>query len=119
MSDRGGIPASHGREAVKARAPGPTDITAEKGARRRRLRAAGHDVVVPVVADRAGPVDWARFDGPDALAAGPFGLWEPTGRRLGPGAVQHARLVLLPALAADRHGVRLGQGGGFYDRTLP
>jgi len=157
---------------VTARAPGPTDIAAEKAAWRRRiraarlardpevrarhsalltdaalelagrtdgglvcahlpvgvepwsvsgveaLRAAGHDVVVPVVADRAGPLDWARFDGPDALAAGPFGLWEPTGRRLGPGAVQHARLVLLPALAADRHGVRLGQGGGFYDRTL-
>ena len=27
--------------------------------------------------------------------------------------------MLLPALAADRRGVRLGQGGGFYDRTLP
>jgi len=173
MSDRGGIPASHGREEVKARAPGPTDIAAEKAAWRRRiraarlardpevrarhsalltdaalelagrtegglvcahlpvgvepwsvsgveaLRAAGHDVVVPVVADRAGPLDWARFDGPDALAAGPFGLWEPTGRRLGPDVVQEARLVLLPALAADRYGVRLGQGGGFYDRTLP
>jgi len=46
-------------------------------------------------------------------------LWEPTGRRLGPDVVQEARLVLLPALAADRYGVRLGQGGGFYDRTLP
>ena len=39
--------------------------------------------------------------------------------RLGPHAVRRARLVLLPALAADRRGVRLGQGGGFYDRTLP
>ena len=83
------------------------------------LRAAGHEVLLPVVADRAGPLDWARYEGPDTLAPGPFGLREPAGTRLGPGAVRHARLVLLPALAADRTGVRLGQGGGFYDRTLP
>jgi 5-formyltetrahydrofolate cyclo-ligase len=83
------------------------------------LRVAGHEVLLPVVADRAGPLDWARYRGPDALAAGPFGLREPAGPRLGPSAVAAARLVLLPALAADRHGVRLGQGGGFYDRTLP
>jgi 5-formyltetrahydrofolate cyclo-ligase len=82
------------------------------------LRAAGHDVWLPVVADRAGPLDWARFEGLAALARGPFGLREPTGPRLGPGAVAAARLMLLPALAADRTGVRLGQGGGFYDRTL-
>jgi len=54
-----------------------------------------------------------------ALAPGPFGLLEPAGPRLGVAVVGHARLVLLPALAADRRGVRLGQGGGFYDRTLP
>jgi 5-formyltetrahydrofolate cyclo-ligase len=83
------------------------------------LRAAGHDVLLPVVADRAGPLDWARYTATDALAPGPFGLLEPVGPRLGPEAVGRARLVLLPALAADRRGVRLGQGGGFYDRTLP
>ena len=83
------------------------------------LHAAGHEVLLPVVADRDGPLDWARYTGTDALGPGPFGLREPSGERLGPGAVGRARLVLLPALAADRHGVRLGQGGGFYDRTLP
>jgi len=83
------------------------------------LHAAGHEVLLPVVADRSGPLDWAHYTGADALQAGPFGLREPSGRRLGPGAVARARLVLLPALAADRRGVRLGQGGGFYDRTLP
>ena len=72
-----------------------------------------------MVADRDGPLDWARYTGTDALVAGPFGLREPSGQRLGPEAVGRARLVLLPALAADRRGVRLGQGGGFYDRTLP
>jgi 5-formyltetrahydrofolate cyclo-ligase len=83
------------------------------------LRAAGHEVLLPVVAGADAPLDWARYDGPGALAPGPFGLREPTGRRLGPDGVVRARLVLLPALAADRRGVRLGQGGGFYDRTLP
>jgi 5-formyltetrahydrofolate cyclo-ligase len=83
------------------------------------LRAAGHEVLLPVVADRVGPLDWARYTGPDALVAGPFGLREPAGPRLGPEAVTRARLLLLPALAADRRGVRLGQGGGFFDRTLP
>jgi 5-formyltetrahydrofolate cyclo-ligase len=83
------------------------------------LRSAGHEVLLPVVADRAGPLDWARYEGPDELIDRPFGLREPAGRRLGPDAVRRAGLVLLPALAADRRGVRLGQGGGFYDRTLP
>jgi 5-formyltetrahydrofolate cyclo-ligase len=83
------------------------------------LRAAGHDVLLPVVADLGGPLNWARYTGPDAFVAGPFGLREPAGPRLGPDAVGRASLVLLPALAVDRQGVRLGKGGGFYDRTLP
>ena len=83
------------------------------------LRSAGHEVLLPVVAGRGEPLDWARYEGADRLVAGPFGLWEPAGTRLGPDAVRRAGLVLLPALAADRSGVRLGQGGGFYDRTLP
>lgn len=82
------------------------------------LHAAGHEVLLPVVADRAGPLDWARYTGTAALVPGPFGLREPAGVRCGPEAVGRARLVLLPALAADRSGVRLGQGGGFYDRSL-
>lgn len=82
------------------------------------LRAAGHEVLLPVVAGRRKPLDWARYTGPDALVPASFGLREPSGPRLGPDAVGRARLMLLPALAVDRHGVRLGQGGGFYDRTL-
>lgn len=78
----------------------------------------GCRVLLPVV-DPAGPLDWAEYEGTEALEAGPLGLREPTGPRLGTAAIAGADLVLVPALAVDRHGVRLGRGGGHYDRTLP
>lgn len=81
------------------------------------LVAAGHRVLLPVVPAAVGPLDWAVHDG--GFAAGPLGLREPTGTRLGRAAIGRAVLVLVPALAADRRGVRLGQGGGYYDRSLP
>ncbi|MBW0117162.1 5-formyltetrahydrofolate cyclo-ligase [Pseudonocardia abyssalis] len=83
------------------------------------LRAAGHEVLLPVVPAGRGPLDWARHDGPGSLAPGPIGLREPSGPRLGPAAITRARLILVPGLAADRRGVRLGRGKGHYDQTLP
>ncbi|HEY0000931.1 MAG TPA: 5-formyltetrahydrofolate cyclo-ligase [Actinoplanes sp.] len=61
-------------------------------------------------------LDWAEFTGP--LAPGRRGLPEPTGPRLGVDAIRSADLVLVPALAVDRRGMRLGRGGGSYDRVL-
>jgi 5-formyltetrahydrofolate cyclo-ligase len=52
------------------------------------------------------------------LARGRFGLLEPVGPRLGPTAIGAADVVVVPALAVDRSGVRLGRGGGYYDRAL-
>ncbi|MDQ2721844.1 MAG: 5-formyltetrahydrofolate cyclo-ligase, partial [Actinomycetota bacterium] len=49
---------------------------------------------------------------------GGFGLLEPTGRTLGPEAITDAHRVVVPALAVDRHGTRLGRGAGYYDRAL-
>lgn len=80
------------------------------------LLARGARVLLPVVS-REGPLDWAEHTG--ALRPGPLGLLEPAGVSLGPAAISTAGLVLLPALAVDRDGVRLGRGGGHYDRSLP
>ena len=96
----------------------PVDVEPWSAAGVEALRSAGHEVLLPVVAQRGSPLDWARYTGPDALVPAAFGLQEPAGPHRGPDAVGSARLVLLPALAVDRRGVRLGQGGGFYDRTL-
>lgn len=82
------------------------------------LRAAGHEVLLPVVV-RGAPLDWARYTGPDDLVPGPIGLREPAGPRLGPGALAEVALVLVPGLAVDRSGTRLGRGAGHYDRSLP
>jgi len=77
----------------------------------------GARVLLPVVAGHR--LDWAWYDGAHALVQSPLGLLEPAGPRLGAEAIGECQLVVVPALAVDRHGHRLGRGGGFYDRALP
>ncbi|MBN1091531.1 5-formyltetrahydrofolate cyclo-ligase [Blastococcus sp. TML/M2B] len=78
------------------------------------LAGAGTRVLLPVVRGRE--LAWAEHDG--RLAPGRFGLLEPVGPRLGPEAIGSADAVVVPALAVSRSGVRLGRGGGYYDRAL-
>jgi 5-formyltetrahydrofolate cyclo-ligase len=78
----------------------------------------GTTVMLPVLRED-NDLDWAVYDGPDTLAPGRFGVLEPVDTRRGIDAIRTAALVIVPALAVDRvSGIRLGRGGGSYDRAL-
>jgi 5-formyltetrahydrofolate cyclo-ligase len=81
------------------------------------LVGAGKRVVLPVLQPDL-DLDWAAYHGPTSLAAAGRGLIEPQGERLGREAVATADVVLVPGLAVSPTGLRMGRGGGSYDRTL-
>jgi 5-formyltetrahydrofolate cyclo-ligase len=81
------------------------------------LRARGVRVLLPVLM-HDNDLDWAAYEGEERLARASRGLIEPVGDRLGSRAVLDAAVVLVPGLAVDHRGMRLGRGGGSYDRAL-
>ena len=78
---------------------------------------AGARVLLPIT-EEPGPLRWARYAGTGDLVPAAFGLREPAGPRLEPAEIETASVVLVPALAVDRAGNRLGRGAGYYDRSL-
>lgn len=76
----------------------------------------GVRVLLPVIAGEQ--LDWADYATSADLAAGPLGIVEPTGPRLGASSLAGADVVIVPALAVDGAGNRLGRGRGYYDRAL-
>lgn len=81
------------------------------------LAVAGKRVVLPLL-EPDNDLDWAAYTGPEGLASAGRGLLEPVGPRLGADAIATADVVVVPGLAVDRTGLRLGRGGGSYDRAL-
>ncbi|MCW2831099.1 MAG: 5-formyltetrahydrofolate cyclo-ligase [Aeromicrobium sp.] len=81
------------------------------------LRDRGIEVLVPVALDDH-ILDWAVHDPAEPLVTTGLGIPEPGGPRLGPGAVGTCDVVIVPALAVDHAGHRLGRGAGYYDRAL-
>jgi 5-formyltetrahydrofolate cyclo-ligase len=85
------------------------------------LTGLGARVLLPVAReDETGiprPLQWGIYRAGDLVDAR-FGLREPGPPWLGVEAIASASVVLVPALAVDLAGVRLGRGAGFYDRSL-
>ena len=82
------------------------------------LHERGYDVVVPVC-EPGRLLSWCRWTPGVPLVPGLFpSLPEPAGPRLAVQDLPELKLLLVPALAVDRDGVRMGQGGGYYDRFL-
>ncbi|MEU6005964.1 5-formyltetrahydrofolate cyclo-ligase [Streptomyces sp. NPDC047453] len=85
------------------------------------LRTRGVCVLLPALLPD-NDLDWGAYTGEGSLTrvqhGGRMALFEPAGERLGPDAVETADVVLLPGLAVDARGMRLGRGGGSYDRVL-
>jgi 5-formyltetrahydrofolate cyclo-ligase len=78
----------------------------------------GVRVLLPLLLDDL-DLEWADYDGDrEGLVEGPRGILQPAGPSLGLAGIAAAELVLVPALAVDSLGRRLGQGGGSYDRAL-
>lgn len=87
-----------------------------------RLRELCGRVLLPVTrigADGEPDALWWGEYGGQPLVAGRYGLLEPDGPGLPPKTLAQASVILVPTLAVDRRGVRLGRGGGYYDRSLP
>lgn len=77
----------------------------------------GVEVIVPIALEN-GYLDWVLLAPGMKTVKTALGIPEPVGERLGPEALASVDLVLVPALAVDHEGNRLGRGAGFYDRAL-
>jgi 5-formyltetrahydrofolate cyclo-ligase len=80
----------------------------------RRLHAEGYRLALPVMQGKGKPLVFRAWTPGDAMDSGVWGIAEPKADK----ATLEPDILIVPLLAFDRRGWRLGYGGGFYDRTL-
>ena len=78
------------------------------------LSAQGHIIGLPVTVARGNPLVFRQWSPGEALERGDFGVPVPSGEA----PVITPDILLVPLLAFDARGHRLGYGAGYYDRTL-
>jgi 5-formyltetrahydrofolate cyclo-ligase len=79
-----------------------------------KLHALGISVLLPVVTAKETPLTFRKWTSGDPLIRGSFNVLEPADDK----KEEIPDILIVPLLAFDGHGFRLGYGGGFYDRTL-
>lgn len=79
----------------------------------------GKRIVVPFCRPEGREMIACQIDGFDELEKGRYGIRAPIAGRLRPVSSGDIGAVLVPAVAFDRRGYRVGYGGGYYDRFLP
>ena len=80
----------------------------------KHLIARGHPIAFPRVVAKGEALSFHLWQEGKLLKAGAFGIPEPSADW----ALAHPRVALVPLLAFDKTGARIGYGGGYYDRTL-
>ena len=81
----------------------------------RQVAEGGGQAALPVIVNEGAPLAFAPWRAGDAMIDGPHGILAPANP---PVDDFQADILLVPLLAFDRRGHRLGQGGGYYDRTI-
>lgn len=81
-----------------------------------QLRRQGKTVLLPRVVDD-GRMEIRMYETPDDLVKGHYGIMEPAGKPYT--AYADINVAVVPGMAFDREGHRLGRGKGYYDRFLP
>ena len=95
-----------------------TDTEVETTYFNRKVLESGKRLVVPVIDRERQEIIASELKSIEDLIEGPFGIYEPRDGLEKQTTVEEIDLIIVPAIAYDRHNMRLGRGKGYYDRFL-